>query len=270
MPFNIPNKGAGLSNIQSILFREYLDVLVVGLSGIDCTVSGCAVTAQGVPDMTVAVASGSVRSNGVARTVTGANATIAAANATDPRLDLIVITSAGAIATRTGTAAPAPAPAVRVANDVALAVVYVPAADTAIQSNQIVDLRVLDGSDNVGITGGTIKGTTGNVNLKAAVVLADAAATLTAAQLVNSGIFTITPTVACILTTDTAANIVAALPGYVVGTWFDFTVVNNAAFDVTLAAGIGVNLVGKMIVNNVSGTWKVRIDSSTTVTIYRG
>lgn len=270
MPFSIPNKGAGLSNIQSVFFQEYLDVLVAGLSGLDCTISGCAVTAQATPNMTVAVASGSVRSNGVSLSVTGANATIAAASTTDPRLDLIVITSAGAIATRTGTAATAPTPAARVANDVALAVVYVPAADAAIQSNQVVDLRVLDGSNNVGITGGTIKGTTGNVNLKAAAALADAAATLTAAQLANSGIFTITPTIARILTTDTAANIVAALPGYVAGTWFDFTIVNNAAFDVTLAAGTGITLVGKMVTNNVSGTWKARIDSATAITIYRG
>jgi hypothetical protein len=54
----------------------------------------------------------------------------------------VVITSAGAIAVRAGTAATAPTPAARVANDVVLAVVYVPAADTAIQANKIVDLRV--------------------------------------------------------------------------------------------------------------------------------
>lgn len=104
---------------------------------------------------------------------------------------------------------------------------------------------------------------------KAVVALADAAATLTAAEMVNSGIFTITPTVARILTTDTAANIVAALPEYQVGTWFDIVIVNTAAFDVTLAAGTGITLSGKAIINNVSGTWRARIDSATAITIYR-
>lgn len=107
------------------------------------------------------------------------------------------------------------------------------------------------------------------IKTRAAVALADAAATLTAAQMIDSGIFTITPTVARILTTDTAANIVVGLPGYQVGTWFEFTIVNNAAFDVTLAAGTGVTIVGKAIANNVSGTFLARVDSATAVSIYR-
>lgn len=104
---------------------------------------------------------------------------------------------------------------------------------------------------------------------KTVVALADAAATLTAAGMIDSGIFTITPTVARTLTTDTAANLVAAMAGYQVGTWFDIVIVCLAAFDVTLAAGTGVTLVGKMIVNNVSGIWRCRFDSATAVTIYR-
>ena len=103
---------------------------------------------------------------------------------------------------------------------------------------------------------------------KAAVALADAAATLTGAQMVDSGIFTITPTVARILTTDTAANIVAALPRYQAGTWFDITIINLASFDVTLAAGTGVTLTGRVLVNEESSTWRCRIDSGTAVTIY--
>jgi len=113
----------------------------------------------------------------------------------------------------------------------------------------------------------------GNVNLinlqaKDLYTLADIAATLTAAQLIG-GLFTITPTAARILTTDTAVAIIAALPGADVGRHVDFTVVNTAAFDVTLALGVGVTLVGKMVINNVSGTWKIRVDSATTVSIYR-
>ena len=104
---------------------------------------------------------------------------------------------------------------------------------------------------------------------KAAVALANADATLTAAQMIDSGIFTITPTVARTLTTDTAANLVAAMAGYQVGTWFDIVIVCLAAFDVTLGAGTGVTIVGNAVVNNASGTWRARIDSATAVTLYR-
>ena len=104
---------------------------------------------------------------------------------------------------------------------------------------------------------------------KAAVALADADATLSAAQMIDSGIFTITPTIARALTTDTAANIVAAMAGYQVGTWFDIVIVCLAAFNVTLGAGTGVTIVGNAVVNNASGTWRARIDSATAVTLYR-
>ena len=104
---------------------------------------------------------------------------------------------------------------------------------------------------------------------KAAIALADAAATLTAAQMIDSGIFTITPTVARALTTDTAANLVAAMTGYQVGTWFDIVIVCLAAFDVTLGGGVGVSIVGNAVVNNASGTWRARFDSASAVTIYR-
>lgn len=106
---------------------------------------------------------------------------------------------------------------------------------------------------------------------KSAVALADAAATLTAAQMIDSGIFTITPTAARILTTDTAANIIAALTGLQVkvGTWFDIIIVNTALFDVTLAAGSGVTLVGNTAIYKGSSLWRARVDSASAVTFYR-
>ena len=107
------------------------------------------------------------------------------------------------------------------------------------------------------------------IKTKTEVALADADATLSAAQMIDSGIFTITPTLARALTTDTAANIVAAMAGYQVGTWFDIVIVCLAAFDVTLGAGTGVTIVGNAVVNNASGTWRARIDSATAVTLYR-
>lgn len=141
MPWTIPDKGEGDNDLQSILFQESLDVLVAGLSGVDCVVSGCAVT--GGADMTPAVASGVVISNGVWFSVTGADVTISTADATNPRLDLIVVNSSGALAVRAGTPAAAPKPPARTANDVVLALVYVPASDTTIATTQITDQRVV-------------------------------------------------------------------------------------------------------------------------------
>lgn len=104
--------------------------------------------------------------------------------------------------------------------------------------------------------------------LKGVTGLTDADATLTAAQLL-SGIFTITPTVARSLTTDTAANIIAAITTHPTGTCFEFTVINLAAFDVTLVAGASVTLSGNMVVNNSSATFLALITGASTVTVYR-
>src|SRR3990172_6542588 len=125
--FTIPDKGEGDNDLQSILFQEYLEVLVAGIDGMNCVLSGLVVT--GGADMTPAVAK--------------ADVTIGTADATNPRLDLIVVTSAGALAVRAGTAAASPKPPARTANDVVIAVVYVPANDTAIATTQCIDMRVM-------------------------------------------------------------------------------------------------------------------------------
>lgn len=140
MPWTIPDKGEGDSNLQSILFQEDLDILVAGLSGADCVLSGLAVT--GGADMTPAVAKGAVLSNRTLFAVAAADVTITTADATNPRIDLIVVTSAGALAVRAGTPAASPKPPARTANDVVIASVYVPANDTAIATTQIIDRRV--------------------------------------------------------------------------------------------------------------------------------
>lgn len=155
MAFTIPDKGEGLNDIQSILFQEYLDVLVAGIGSTAYVKTGCAVTAQGTPNMTVAIAAGTVSSGGVSYTVTAGNGTITAADATNPRLDLVVITSAGAIAIRTGAASLNPKPAARVTNDIVLAVVFVPAASTVVAANQITDLRVTASAGSVTSVSGT-------------------------------------------------------------------------------------------------------------------
>lgn len=140
MAYTIPDKGEGDNDIQSILFQEDLEILVAGISGVDCVLSGLAVT--GGVDMTPAVAKGAVLSNRVMFAVAAADVTITAADATNPRIDLIVVTSAGALAVRTGTAAVAPKPPVRTANDVVIASVLVLANDTSIETTKIKDRRV--------------------------------------------------------------------------------------------------------------------------------
>lgn len=139
--FSIPDKGEATNDRQSILFQEYLDGLIDGFEQRNCVLSGCAVT--GGADMTPAVASGVVISQGAVFSVTGADVTITAADGTNPRFDLIVVNSSGALAVRTGTAAANPKPPARSAGDVLLAVVHVAASDTAIGSGDIVDLRTI-------------------------------------------------------------------------------------------------------------------------------
>lgn len=141
MAWTISDKGEGDNDIQSILFQEYLDVLVDGIAGKNCVLSGCMVT--GGADMTPEVAKGAVLSNGSLFAIAAGTATIGAADPTNPRIDFVVINASGALAVRAGTAAPAPKPPARTANDVVLAAVYVPANDTSIETTKITDMRVL-------------------------------------------------------------------------------------------------------------------------------
>lgn len=141
MAFTIPDKGEAAHDLQSVLFQEYIDILMAGLAGTECVISGCAVSASA--GMQLSVAAGKVKSGNLAKVVSSATPTISAADATYPRLDFIFVNSSGVVAVRTGTPATNPKPPTKVSTDVVLAVVYVPANDTVIASNQIVDLRVV-------------------------------------------------------------------------------------------------------------------------------
>lgn len=141
--FNLPDKGVGADNVQSVMFNTYWAAMQAAGQGVDCVLSGLVASAQGTPDMTVAIAKGSVLTNGILKAIAAGNATIGAADATNPRIDLVVINSSGTIATRAGTAAANPKPAALTANDVLVAIVWIPANDTAINSNQIIDARFI-------------------------------------------------------------------------------------------------------------------------------
>jgi hypothetical protein len=103
-------------------------------------------------------------------------------------------------------------------------------------------------------------------------------ATLTVAQL-QAGLIAATPTAAATYTTPTAAAIDTAFPAAKVGSYFDFIIVNKAttaAYDITMAAGTGVTLVGGLEVssNNAvtdrsSGTFRAIKTGAGAWTIYR-
>jgi hypothetical protein len=104
------------------------------------------------------------------------------------------------------------------------------------------------------------------------VALDDAAATLTAAQLVDSKLFLITTTAARNLTTATAEQILAKLVDEAVGTSFEFTIVNRAASShaATLVGGSDVTVEGAAAVAaGTSGTFVARVASATAVVVYR-
>jgi hypothetical protein len=148
MAFTIPNQADAGTADQSGLDSVDIDILAAA-PNYNGVVSGCAVTAQGTPDLTVMVASGVVSIVGVLYTVTGANGTITAADATNPRFDLISINTSGTIVVTAGTAATRPVFPAIPASNIVIATVHVPAGDTAIATAQIVDKRVLVGGPAV-------------------------------------------------------------------------------------------------------------------------
>jgi hypothetical protein len=93
--FTIPNNGTVASNNQSIPMQADFDILSAAIQSDAVVVYGCAVTAQGAPNMTVAVAVGSVRIDGLIVAVAAGNVTITAAHASLPRIDLITVNTSG-------------------------------------------------------------------------------------------------------------------------------------------------------------------------------
>lgn len=113
---------------------------------------------------------------------------------------------------------------------------------------------------------GPITSTAGEINLNTRTDLADADATLTAAQIFGGTLY-IAPTAPRILTLPTAANIIAFMTGYVVGSNFEFTIVNDSLSTITIAGNTGVIQVGKTLIQEGSVTFKVAVDSPTIVSV---
>lgn len=144
MAWTIPDKGEAESDIQSYVYQEDLEIAITDIEMGSYVRSGLLVAAQGTPNMTVNVPTGVAYSLGF-RFPVAANASlaIAAADASNPRLDYVVVTSTGVLAVRTGTPAPINTikPPARTSGDVALAQVYIPAGATTITTIRIQDRR---------------------------------------------------------------------------------------------------------------------------------
>jgi hypothetical protein len=143
MAFTIPNQADVAHLSQADPDKVDFDILAAGAAGTG-VVSGCEVTAQGTPDMTVAVAAGIAIVAGVPVAVDAGDVAIDTADATDPRFDLIAVDAAGTKSSVAGNPAPdVPVFSAIPADSAVLAAVYVPAGDTTIGAAQIVDKRVI-------------------------------------------------------------------------------------------------------------------------------
>lgn len=96
----------------------------------------------------------------------------------------------------------------------------------------------------------------GGQSLSEAAVSATSGTTLTAAQLLTGQIARTGPTAAFSDATDTAANIITALGGFVVGQSFTFNFKNATTWPATLTAGSGVTMAsGAVISPNSTGLY---------------
>lgn len=157
MAFTIPNNasagpyGPTDSRWQSRMDATDLFIMAEGANG-NGVVSGCVVSAQASPNMTVQSAVGAVQINGAYIDVAAdASTTITGAHATLPRRDLIVVNNSGVVSAVAGTAATDPVKPAVPANSVALAEIMVPATDTTIGADQIVDKRLIVRSSDVAL-----------------------------------------------------------------------------------------------------------------------
>ena len=141
MPFKLPRMANAGFIKQAEPDSPDFDIIVAGSARTGVR-SGCEVTAQVTPNLTVAVAAGTYEIAGVVATNIAATVTLTA-DATNAKRALITGTSAGAISAVDGVAAVNPYLPEIPASRVVLAVVDIPATTTAIGALNITDKRVL-------------------------------------------------------------------------------------------------------------------------------
>ena len=108
---------------------------------------------------------------------------------------------------------------------------------------------------------------------KVAAVAVTDDATPTAAQLLNSKLFVATPTEDTTFTLPTAALVLAALTDEVVGTSFEFTIVNLASsFETVVTTNTGWTITGgglMTVFDGTSATFLAVVTSATAIQLYR-
>lgn len=152
MTFTILDNDEAFNNNQSIWMQTDINALIAAING-DGVVSGCVVSEDGGgASMDLDITSGTIQINDTTYSITGSAAavTIGAADGSNPRIDLVSAKNDDTLNVTAGTAAADPKAANIPANSVLLAMVYVPASDTAIADNQITDKRVIVPLKDVG------------------------------------------------------------------------------------------------------------------------
>lgn len=142
MPFDIVNDPADVAAQRSKIDSTDLDAMVAGFAGTGVSTGG-AVTASSTT--VLAVASGTGTLAGVPFSWSSATPTVTAADGTNPRRDIVTVSSAGVVTVTAGTATATPVEPAIPANSVLLAVVEVLAAATD-RTAWISDRRVMIGA----------------------------------------------------------------------------------------------------------------------------
>lgn len=124
--FRIPNRVDATYARQAGIYSFDFDTIALQMAG-DGTIFGLGVSAQGSPNMTVAVAAGMCRQQGYFAFVSAQNVSIPNGDATYDRIDLIVVDWNGTVSRSAGTPAERPVPPALPSNSIPLAAVYVQA-----------------------------------------------------------------------------------------------------------------------------------------------
>lgn len=140
----LPSASQSESRLQAqVDKRLFNDAVAPASTGLGVK-SGCLVSAQGTPNMTVAVSSGTVVSNWRSVGVAAGNVTISSNTSGNPRIDLICVDATGAKSVVAGTPAAIPNTAwPDPAGKVVIATIYVPDAAASITNARITDTRVI-------------------------------------------------------------------------------------------------------------------------------
>ena len=252
MPYTIPNDvigGTTKQHSQAAPESVDIDILVAALKG-DGVVSGCAVTSNS--NMAPSVAAGTVQIGAAQVAVSGGTVTVTAADGTNPRKDLVVVNNAGAKSVVAGTPASSPLCAAIPANSVVLAMIYVGAGVTTIETADLTDKRCLVTALPISLVNGgaaaALTASVGGIVYSAASSLVVLAGTATAQQMLQSG-----------------AN---AAPAWSTTTWPATTTINRLLW--SSAANVISDLAtanSGLLVTSATGVPSIATDIPTAVTI---